>query len=352
MALHNTGTYWVDRLGVNCSSTTVLMFQLFIIPADVLRQTSTIRLAKGDNKNWPRSVSEVAPFGFDALVEVVGQWAVMLPNSSPLVYLGNTLHVCGRSVFTAVTSSPNFLDRLIYALRTTCEWMRSARTDRLPLHPMWMIAMCICRILLERTSRNGVEIWVRGREVELYTLLSEAITICCDPQLSLDYPDGAKEDLALSVNFFHAFTVHFSADVPRPPDLHPELAPAPDSGPVEPADRLRSHLLSRSDTCYAAGCTHTFQEVGHAFQKCAGCKYVAYCSRECQAADWRDPDFPHKRICKQLQVFDAAGGRGEKETFLSNFDHSVGDEVVEPLIAWFKVRDERKEMEDLRRASR
>ncbi|KAJ7663299.1 hypothetical protein DFH06DRAFT_1324773 [Mycena polygramma] len=327
------------------------MFQLFLVPGDIFRLANVISVAKGDNKHWPRSTAEVAPFGFDALVEVMGQWMVLLPHPSALVYLGGAMHLCGRSMFTAVTSSSTFLDRLIHTLRTACVSVRSSRVDLLPMHPLWMIAMGIVRIILERTSRNSVEIWVHGRELELYSLLSEAVTICCDPELSREYPGESRNLLPVAVTLFHAFAFHFSKDVPRPPDLHPKLAPAPASDPPDSVDQLHDHLTARSDTCYAAGCTHTFQEVGHAFQKCAGCKHVAYCSRECQVADWKDPDFPHKIICKQLQIFDGAGGLRDAETFLQDFDHAIGDELVEPLLVWCKAQDERKEMEDLRRAS-
>ncbi|KAJ6517292.1 hypothetical protein C8R47DRAFT_251186 [Mycena vitilis] len=351
MALHNTGSYWVDRLGHKTGVTAVLMFQLFLIPGDIYRESNTIRVAKGDNKNWPRSISDVAPFGFDSLVEVMSQWAILLPIPSAFVYLGGALHVCGRPLFTALTSSSTFLDRFIYVLRTTCAYLRRSRPDGVPLHPLWMIGICLCRIILGRTSRNSIEIWVKGREVELYTILSEAVDICYDQQLALRYPDEAKSDLAFSANMFHAFTVHFSKDVSRPPNLHPGLAPVKSTETVDPAQQLRSQLGRLNDTCYAAGCTRTIQEVGHAFRKCADCKYVAYCSRQCQAADWKDSNFPHKTICKQLQIFDAAGGRRDRETFLANFDRSIGDPVVKPLNAWFDACDERKEMEDLLRAS-
>ncbi|KAJ7741793.1 hypothetical protein DFH07DRAFT_52031 [Mycena maculata] len=162
-------------------------------------------------------------------------------------------------------------------------------------------------------------IWTKGRELELYRILSDAVTICRDPNLSPLDSELGRHDMAMA-----------------------------DSTPDPPLLQLRANVKSRTDACYAAGCRRSFQEIGHAFRVCGGCGHVYYCSRECQVADWKDTELPHKVICKQLQIFIDAGGkiRGEEEC-LKSFNHALGDPVIPPLNAWFRARAARQEKEDL-----
>jgi hypothetical protein len=334
------------------------MFLLFSTPASVFRESDKARVAKGDNKNWPISISDIVPFGFDSLVEAIGQWNVVLPNPTALYFLSGALEMCGRPLFIAITTSPNFLTRFISSFRNTCTRLhRLYVPDRLPIPDMYVIATFLFSMMGQRTSQNSIMIWTNGREIELYKILSDAVTICRAQNTSPTGNDMSEKDqlrMDASVNFFHAFAFHFSPDVPRPSNLHPELAPAPET-PFDPDTeliQLYSNLRKRNYNCYAAGCALSFQEVGHAYQKCGGCKHTAYCSRECQIADWKDAQFPHKAICKQLQVFFNAGGHGSSkeydDEFPKNFNRELGDAVITPLSAWCSARNERKEIEDLR----
>ncbi|KZV98146.1 hypothetical protein EXIGLDRAFT_328574 [Exidia glandulosa HHB12029] len=55
-----------------------------------------------------------------------------------------------------------------------------------------------------------------------------------------------------------------------------------------------------SQDCYGPMCGKSVQ-TGTPFQRCARCKFVQYCSKECQLDDWRDAKVPHKRLCPLLQ---------------------------------------------------
>ncbi|KAJ6477967.1 hypothetical protein DFH09DRAFT_1467571 [Mycena vulgaris] len=348
--LHNIGLYWAEYY--KCTPTVVLMFFLFSFPANIFREANKTRVAKGENKSWPKSISDVIPFGFDALVEATSRWLIVLPNPTALMFLAGALEVCGRPLFTAITTSPTFLERFIPSFRNTCTRLRrSGRRDKLPASYLFVIAAFLFRVMVERTSQNSIMIWTKGRELELYAILSDAITIARDPGLSSLESEKGRTTMDITVNLFHAFAFHFSKDVERPPDLHPDLAPAPEpSGEQEPLLRLNTNLTQRTQACYASGCRRSFQDVGHAYQKCGGCRHVAYCSKGCQIADWKAPEFPHKIVCKQLQIFFGAGGLGkvdDEEAFLRNFDHASGDEVISPLNAWCKARDAQREMQDL-----
>ncbi|KAJ6597444.1 hypothetical protein B0H10DRAFT_1959743 [Mycena sp. CBHHK59/15] len=296
-----------------------------LLTANVLHSAPKTRVAKGDNRNWPQSISNVVPFGFDSLVRAVGQWCIILANPTPLMFLADALDLCGFPLFDAVTNSPTFLDLFIPSFRNTCTRLRSCRPpDKLPVPHLYMITVFLFRVIAGRSSYNSIMMWTKGRELELYGILSDAVTI------------------------FHAFAFHFSKDVERPPDLHPDLAPA--SNPSEPVDPIVDLLSMQTDACYATGCKRSFQEVGRAFRKCGACTRVAYCSRECQITDWIDAEFPHRVVCRQLQIFNEAGGSlktNDREALLKVFDYSLGDSVIGPLHAWFKARVARKEIEDL-----
>ncbi|KAJ7482984.1 hypothetical protein B0H11DRAFT_1807323 [Mycena galericulata] len=350
--LHEAGTSRIAQY--NSSPGVTLMFLLFTLSALVLRETNKKRAAKGDNKYWPESISNVIPFGFDGLVDAVGQWGLILPTPAPLMFLGDALDLCGRPLFIAVTTSPTFLDRFISSFRITCARLRNPRsTDTFATPPaLYILGVVTFRIIAERSSQNSITIWTQGRELELYKILSDACTICHDPRLSPLDSEPGRTDMGAAVNIFHAFAFHFSKDVERPPGLHPALAPASGSTPEEPLSALYSTFHIRAPECYAPGCRRSFQEVGQAFRSCGACRWVTYCSRECQLADWAAAGFPHKVVCKQLQIFNKAGGnlildKWDKQAFLKVFDHDTGDPVVLPLQAWFKARDEQREIEDL-----
>jgi len=63
-------------------------------------------------------------------------------------------------------------------------------------------------------------------------------------------------------------------------------------------DELESHLSAETTRINAPTCKVCAKvEDGNTvvLKKCAGCKQKLYCSRECQAADWKT----HKAICQK-----------------------------------------------------
>ena len=63
------------------------------------------------------------------------------------------------------------------------------------------------------------------------------------------------------------------------------------------------HNLAQSDKCHALGCLETFSTQNRRFSACGGCSIVAYCSKACQVADWKDVNAPHKPLCKALREY-------------------------------------------------
>ncbi|KAI2512982.1 f-box protein [Fragilaria crotonensis] len=51
--------------------------------------------------------------------------------------------------------------------------------------------------------------------------------------------------------------------------------------------------------CDARGCLKTETLLGSAFPQCSSCKLAAYCSKDCQIADWK---IRHKVLCKKAKA--------------------------------------------------
>ncbi|KZV83056.1 hypothetical protein EXIGLDRAFT_728992 [Exidia glandulosa HHB12029] len=51
------------------------------------------------------------------------------------------------------------------------------------------------------------------------------------------------------------------------------------------------------------GCGKHPRELGPGgkLQRCGGCKFVQYCSKECQKRHWKFSTYPHKAVCAQLK---------------------------------------------------
>ena len=62
------------------------------------------------------------------------------------------------------------------------------------------------------------------------------------------------------------------------------------------------------------GCQKTLTKASNA-KKCAKCKSVWYCSKECQALDWKRPNKQgHKHRCAALAAADQTQGTGSTRT--------------------------------------
>jgi hypothetical protein len=57
--------------------------------------------------------------------------------------------------------------------------------------------------------------------------------------------------------------------------------------------------VTRDFRCGSPDCERTFFNPTH-FRRCAGCRRVAYCSRQCQKESWNHPAVPHRQICSML----------------------------------------------------
>ncbi|KAF8855420.1 hypothetical protein BDZ45DRAFT_692583 [Acephala macrosclerotiorum] len=116
-------------------------------------------------------------------------------------------------------------------------------------------------------------------------------------------------------------------------DLLHSALPALSAGPSAGSDFVSTVLDFVSPICFSGGaCDAAAEEMTHRFSKgfapwmkksktcdacgkksglklCAGCKLLAYCSKECQAKRWPT----HKKNCKQAQLEQTTSGRSTSD---------------------------------------
>ena len=71
---------------------------------------------------------------------------------------------------------------------------------------------------------------------------------------------------------------------------------------------------TRPPTCTHTGCGQPLAApgqlpAGSVLQLCAKCRLVAYCSKQCQTADWKRG---HKKLCGTRRAGGAGGGGGRR----------------------------------------
>jgi MYND finger len=65
---------------------------------------------------------------------------------------------------------------------------------------------------------------------------------------------------------------------------------------------VEKHTAHPCGPCGFVGCTAIETEVRE-FQRCAGCRSIAYCGRSCQGRDWAE----HRKVCESNRSTEAAG---------------------------------------------
>ena len=59
-------------------------------------------------------------------------------------------------------------------------------------------------------------------------------------------------------------------------------------------------ISSRQNKCWARGCQRYGELDALKLMRCARCRAVQYCSRDCQRLHWKDDKRPHKAVCETL----------------------------------------------------
>ena len=109
-------------------------------------------------------------------------------------------------------------------------------------------------------------------------------TKVASPQVSVDSPP-VNSGACLEPTFFDSEPKRHLTVEELQPDLNKLCA--------EEAESEQSD----SDIDSPSACGNCLKEGGH-FPRCTGCKYVRYCSKNCQVEDWPS----HKHLCRAIQT--------------------------------------------------
>ncbi|KZW01879.1 hypothetical protein EXIGLDRAFT_829788 [Exidia glandulosa HHB12029] len=138
-----------------------------------------------------------------------------------------------------------------------------------------------------------------GFEAPLYQAIARLLTLVEDLRVE---PEQWLQQLAsIALRLLPRIP---TPDRANPPELvYKQIAEASALGD-DPYARLSQLLLyvRNKQSCFGPECEKTVLDMPSArpFARCAKCKMVKYCSKECQKRDWKDEDFPHKEICDIL----------------------------------------------------
>lgn len=243
---------------------------------------------------WPSRVSLFFPYGEQATFDALLNLANLFISESPLGLMNKLLSVY-RAVFLPILLVESNRKRLVdYLLRVLDPRERPALEKRSPWlfgggNPLFSTAMTFIHAV-QRGPGDAAQLFA-GRERALLRVVSDLINTL----------DGAGDAMGLLVPF--ALDLGTRVPPPRPPLPDPvrEWMRAhrerhrPSFGPVLYAMLTR---VAHRGHCAAATCAQSDLPTER-LQVCARCKVPRYCSKTCQADDWRGGGdmVPHRMMC-------------------------------------------------------
>ncbi|EJD35008.1 hypothetical protein AURDEDRAFT_188855 [Auricularia subglabra TFB-10046 SS5] len=202
-----------------------------------------------------------------------------------------------------------------------------------------LVELLLCVFAHPDRETDDGPMFVVGREPELFGVLNALIERIRDP-LATDDP------LVRLVGLIWGG----SPDTNWPPTGRPDMPPyvseylrRKQTKQKDPYIALRSSLLEQTTrrSCHACRKPVHEKETSGGFARCANCRAVRYCSRQCQRADWSLPAYPHKDVCGMLrELFGFADMlTGEEKFALVCAAHAFPLGHVDKLIEWARNRE-------------
>jgi hypothetical protein len=133
------------------------------------------------------------------------------------------------------------------------------------------------------------------------------------PIIPLDYENDIKAAKTVLGEYGSVLYAELSEEIGVPrTNVNPTILLALDHIFQDISPAVFAHKMIRGakleQYCFAPGCLESAQSSGKLYQRCGGCRVVAYSSKECQKRAWTDERLAHKTICKKIRkVADAYG---------------------------------------------
>lgn len=300
------------------------VIEVFVLLSEALPGVSLRSLGK-NSASWPTTPTELLPLGADAFVTALLQWHGVLNDSIVFTVCGLAWRLCCDLLLPSMISH-SFCDHLVMAWRRlfdksmvhlTAKHHSTRERDAARVFSLQLYSIDSFILEILRKKSNHVVPLVRGYETKLCQLFSLLLHVVTDPR----FPEARAEighfqSIAFcGQHLYRLFLMHLP---PRPPiPLHPAVVdidkrrfPPDDSmfyrTPAEALMHITQYFKAEL-RCFGLNCSDSLQTVGRSIQRCGRCNVVAYCGRECQAQDWRDEKFPHKKLCPILRKLLANG---------------------------------------------
>ncbi|EJD50101.1 hypothetical protein AURDEDRAFT_160643 [Auricularia subglabra TFB-10046 SS5] len=174
------------------------------------------------------------------------------------------------------------------------------------------------------------------RELELFEPLDALLSLLSEPE------SAERHVLRVATHLWHALSHSQQQGLGRagPPSYARTSDRLSEEVLKDPYRALKHYLApkTRHRGCFGPECgkrVHDKTTPG-AFSRCAKCRMVQYCSRECQRADWARPQFPHREICDMLRELAACApmDMGSEDFSAACHARSFPLERVDRLIEW------------------
>ncbi|EAU84213.1 hypothetical protein CC1G_08143 [Coprinopsis cinerea okayama7 len=327
----------IERSGV-----IMYMFTLVLDMLEYQRAKPLALQGYKDRSSWPTNLDDLFPHGPDKLVQSFITWYQVLPDPMLFRLFAQVLRLSRERIIPSMVQF-RFATFVFDAWKSQFDLFVSIleKDGMDPANEEWFSPMgkpyfihayavskghfrfWLSTVTMSETfSSNHLEDIFTGCEVKALQLLSLTCYITDKDSMGQDHPKLVQDnELIFIAHFLYRYLY-----MHRYPDLHLLLHPAIvdlDGAifpwPMPESDEelvLDAILRFRTEgKCKNKGCDNSMHTSGKSLQRCASCGVVAYCGKQCQVKDWKNPEFPHKTICPLLTELVRISGDDEGNLF-------------------------------------
>lgn len=296
---------------------------------------------------WPSHPRDLTPLGPAASAEAHVAWCCrLLPISSdPLFYLGCAICVAREEVLPYLLVTP-VRERLLWCLVKLLDDPNGAGVAAFPwpqhadIQPVELTAFQMTHSLRYHDNANIMLFllaMIHGGDSTLADVWR--LTKGCGDALVLSLRAIRRRLANVPDSHRSAYLSVLDTFESRLASVEDQLSDVIASGSPDQSSRYMQEILFacyRRRQCHGPGCAEV--PVAKAFARCKNCLFTHYCSRECQRADWKTGQTPHKLLCQILAAVTPAYSEGShncdvKEAYASAVT-AASDESIEALIPW------------------